>query len=88
MIQFTLYSRSYCHLCEDMREALVKIAEDIPHEISIVDVDQDPALLELYDELVPVLFARKSDDMSADGAGQQLCHYFLDTDRVKVFCNE
>jgi hypothetical protein len=71
-----------------MREALVKIVGDLPHTISIIDVDQDPGLLKLYDELVPVLFARKSNDANSDGAGQQLCHYFLDADKVKAFCHE
>jgi hypothetical protein len=50
-----------------------------------LDVDQDTALLDLYDELVPVLFARKSTDI---GLGENLCHYFLDQNKVKEFCNE
>lgn len=88
MIYFTLYSRSYCHLCDDMREALQKLVESVPHEIVVIDVDGDPELLKLYDELVPVLFARRSGVDDSNEAGQQLCHYFLDADKVKAFCNE
>ena len=104
MIYFTLYSRSYCHLCDDMREALQKLLEHVPHQIIMRDVDQDPELLKMFDELVPVLFAKRlansvadsvadsaddsADDSNLSDAGQQLCHYFLDTDKVKAFCDE
>ena len=88
MIFFTLYSRSYCHLCDDMKEALELLVRDEPHQTVVLDVDQDPALLSLYDELVPVLFARKSNDQETGGAGRELCHYFLDIDKVKAFCDE
>lgn len=88
MLFFTLYSREYCHLCDDMREALAQFVGAIPHQISMIDVDQDPALLQDYDELVPVLFGCKSDDEFINGPGQELCHYFLDIEKVKAFCNE
>ena len=38
----------------DMRDALHVLLSDLPYELSMVDIDQDPALLALYDELVPV----------------------------------
>lgn len=76
-----------------MRIALEKLLADIPHhtshfDIQIIDVDQDPALIELYDELVPVLFARKTTDPTSTGVGKKLCHYFLDPTQVKEFCND
>jgi hypothetical protein len=71
-----------------MRDALQKLVEHVPHQIVIEDVDQDPELLKLFDELVPVLYARKSADKNSSDAGQQLCHYFLDADKVKAFCDE
>jgi hypothetical protein len=43
--------------------------------------------LKLYDELTPVLFAQKSDGVT-ENAKQQLCHYFLDENKVKAFCDE
>lgn len=88
MIHFTIYSRSYCHLCDDLREALSRLVEAVPHEIVLIDVDHDPELLALYDELVPVLFARRAGDDHVNSVGQQLCHYFLDAEKVKAFCNE
>ena len=39
--------------------------------MDVIDVDADPALVERFDELVPVLFGD-------DPAGPEICHYFLD----------
>ncbi len=44
--------------------------------IEVVDVDADSLLEAKYDELVPVL---------ADGEGRELCHYFLDTAKVREY---
>jgi hypothetical protein len=69
---FILYSRSYCHLCDDMLAALrVFMARaGLAYTVDVVDVDADPGLVERFDELVPVLHAGP--------AGPELCHYFLD----------
>jgi hypothetical protein len=71
-LRFTLYSRSYCHLCEDMLAALQAFMarQGQAYTVNVVDVDADPALVARFDELVPVL--------AADPAGIELCHYFLD----------
>ncbi|HWV64141.1 MAG TPA: glutaredoxin family protein, partial [Oxalicibacterium sp.] len=44
VIRFTLYSRVYCHLCNDMLSALSALAIAEPHAIDVVDVDADEAL--------------------------------------------
>ena len=75
IVRFTLYSRSYCHLCEDMLAALLAMqAGTLRFEVEVVDVDADDALVARFDELVPVLF----------GAGEaaELCHYHLDREAV------
>lgn len=43
--------------------------------IDVVDVDTDPALVEKYDERVPVLVA----------GGKEICHYFLDPAKVREY---
>jgi thiol-disulfide isomerase/thioredoxin len=76
--KFTLYSRSYCHLCEDMLVALLALApEGRPFEVDVIDVDADPALVERFDELVPVLYGRLDEP--------ELCHYFLDVGAVQRY---
>lgn len=66
---FTLYSRSYCHLCEDMLAALraFMARTGLPWHVDVVDVDADPQLTDMFDELVPVLFAGAA---RLDGAEQ------------------
>ena len=46
-----LYGRAYCHLCEEMAQALRSLGVAFEE----VDVDSDPRLDELYGENVPVL---------------------------------
>ena len=83
MIELVLYSRSYCHLCDDMRDAVLQHRRDVLFDLAIVDVDADPALVALYDELVPVLAARRADETM-----RTLCHYFLDQDALLGFFAE
>lgn len=79
-MRFTLYSRSYCHLCDDMLQALRAFDVDGAFTIDVIDVDADPELVARYDELVPVLLA------SRDGAPPvELCHYFLDEAALRAF---
>jgi hypothetical protein len=75
---FTLYSRSWCHLCEDMLAALRALQTGAQRfVVDVVDVDADPALVARFDELVPVLFG--------DPAQPELCHYFLDEAAVRRY---
>ena len=74
MARLTLVSRSYCHLCHEMEVALRPLAAEFGVAVDIVDVDADPGLAALYDELVPVLLHR----------GTELCHYFLDVAKVRA----
>lgn len=78
MTTLTLVSRSYCHLCHDMEVALAPLAEEFAVKVEVVDVDADPALEALYDELVPVLLHE----------GRELCHYFLDEAKVRDYLGE
>lgn len=80
MHRFKLYSRSYCHLCEDMRMAFERLMADIPHELTVLDVDADAKLVTQYDEWVPVLCG-----VQKSGAQVRLCHYVLDEDAVCSF---
>lgn len=72
----TLYSRSYCHLCDDMLTALETLRGEFDFSVDVFDVDADPELEAKYDELVPVL---------VDHAGNELCHYFLDHVKVREY---
>lgn len=51
MANIVLYTRSGCHLCDDALELLRRYGQ----EPRLVDIDEDPALLERYNECVPVV---------------------------------
>lgn len=75
-MKFKLLNRSYCHLCDDMLQALQGwLQQNRPGQavdIDIVDVDNFPELVAQWDEKVPVLFLD----------GHYVCHYFLDTAKL------
>jgi len=77
--RFTLYSRSYCHLCDDLLAALRKLVGD-EISVNVIDIDLHADLVQRYDELVPVLIGSRNGEPD-----QQLCHYFLDENAVKGF---
>ncbi|MBD3609527.1 MAG: glutaredoxin family protein [Gammaproteobacteria bacterium] len=73
----TLYIRSYCHLCEDMLQALHPWKQKLGFELNIIDIDDDPQLVERYDTLIPVLMA----------GNIEICHYFFDEKALlQQFC--
>ena len=53
--RLTLYSRHSCHLCEDMTRILTGLTSELGVELTILDIDTDPALAARFNELVPVL---------------------------------
>jgi thiol-disulfide isomerase/thioredoxin len=74
----TLFGRTYCHLCDDMAAALAPLAAAHACTIEVVDVDASPELEARYGERVPVLVHD----------GVELCHYFLDAERVRARLRE
>ena len=74
-LTLTVYSRAYCHLCEDLVEALRELQPQYHFEVEVVDVDADPELERRHGDFVPVL---------AHG-GRPLCHGRLDRDRVTAY---
>ena len=47
-------TRPGCHLCVTARETVAVVARDCGVEWVEVSVDEDPALMEAYAELIPV----------------------------------
>jgi hypothetical protein len=63
-----------------MLQALQAFSTDHAFTVDVVDVDGDEALVARYDELVPVLCGVRDGE-----AAVQLCHYFLDENKVRAF---
>jgi hypothetical protein len=64
----TLYSRAYCHLCDDLLAVLAPLAQRAGLAVKVVDVDADAALEAAYGDKVPLLMAD----------GREICRYRLD----------
>jgi len=71
----TVYSRSYCRLCEEMIAALQELQGRFRFELRVDDVDGDPELERRYGGKVPVLVHVE----------QELCHHFLDPAAVTEY---
>lgn len=67
-LELTVYSRTYCHLCDDMIAGLRILQARFRFRMTIVDVDSDDALDARYGEDVPVV---------AHGS-RELCRHRLD----------
>ncbi len=75
-MRFTLLSRSYCHLCDEMLEALRPVAASMSVDVIDVDAPEHAALAARWGDAVPVLFAGEP------VPGHELCRYRLDAARV------
>ena len=77
-MRLTLLTRAYCHLCDEMRDALAGVAGAAGFEVVEIDVDAHPALEERFGERVPVL-------LRGDPAGgTEICHYRLDDAKLRA----
>ncbi len=58
MISLTIYSRSGCHLCDEMKAIVQRVARSAPRPITIqeIDISADPDLEARYGLEIPVLF--------------------------------
>jgi thiol-disulfide isomerase/thioredoxin len=58
VIELTIYSRPGCHLCDEMKAVVRRVAESIPLKpVNVVEIDisTDPELEALYGLEIPVL---------------------------------
>jgi glutaredoxin len=55
MTTITIYSRHGCHLCDDALKVLESLREELNFKIDVVNIDEDPELIKLYSDQVPVI---------------------------------
>ena len=67
-----LYGRPGCHLCDDARAGLLRLAARRPFRLREVDIEADPALLRRYLERIPVICVD----------GEEICELFLDEETL------
>ena len=77
-MKLTLLSRAYCDLCDEMLAAVQPIARAHGATVEVIDVDApaNAALVGLWGDRVPALFA------GDPGTGTLLCYHQLDVQHV------
>lgn len=55
MRSLTLYSRPGCHLCDEMKAVVARVARAVPLVLAEVDISTDPQLEARYGLEIPVL---------------------------------
>lgn len=54
-MKLTMYSRPGCHLCDDMKAIVERVAETLPLVLEEIDISTDPVLETRYGLEIPVL---------------------------------
>ncbi len=54
--EITMYTREGCHLCDEAKAAMTPLLSEFGAKLREVDIDEDPVLLERYNDDVPVIF--------------------------------
>ncbi len=57
MLTVTLFSRKNCQLCEQARQDLNTLQQEIPHKLVEIDIESDEAILKAYLAEIPVVEA-------------------------------
>ena len=55
MIALTMYSRPGCHLCDEMKATIDRVAQSIPLTVNVIDISGDSELERRYGVQIPVL---------------------------------
>lgn len=55
MTVLTLYSRAGCHLCEEMKAIIARVATRVPLRLDEIDIATDSALEDRWGTQIPVL---------------------------------
>jgi hypothetical protein len=50
-----LYTKTGCHLCDEVKEALVGLTAVYPHRLTEIDITQDPVIFAQYHLTIPVV---------------------------------
>jgi len=74
-VRLTLLSRAYCHLCDEMRQALQPLLAAHAVALDVIDVDAHGDLEARWGDKIPVLLA----------GTRELCHYRLDRGAVTAW---
>jgi len=77
-IEFTLFYREGCYLCDQMLAELTPYINQSNVNLQRIDIDEDPVWLSRYNSLIPVLHVND----------EPICKYYLDKERLETYLTE
>ena len=78
MAKIVVYSKVGCSLCVEAVDEVERVRKEIPFDLNEVDVEDDPALLEKYGHLIPVV----------ELDGRVIFEYFVDAVQLRTYLKE
>lgn len=55
-LRLRIYSKPDCHLCEEAKHVLDKVAAEFHATVEVIDIEQDKEAYEKYSDEIPVIF--------------------------------
>jgi uncharacterized membrane protein/glutaredoxin len=55
MIKVTMYSKQVCQLCDQALQYLEDLQSEVPHQLEVIEIDEDPELQKKYGIDIPVI---------------------------------
>ena len=55
MITVTMYSKQVCQLCDQALQYLEDLQSTVPHQLEVIEIDDDPELQKKYGDYIPVI---------------------------------
>ena len=74
MPKIVIYSKVGCSLCVEALDEIERVRREIPFDLEEVDVEDDPALMEKYGGLIPVV----------ELDGRKIFEYFVDAVELRT----
>jgi glutaredoxin len=71
--KLTLYTKSKCHLCDEMKEVVLRLKDKYEFDFEEVDIENDKVLYQKYEEKIPVLFVD----------GKMFAKYSVDEEKLR-----
>jgi glutaredoxin len=78
MAVVTLYTKPGCHLCDEARDALLRVQKGQPFDLEEININAEGALLAEYGEQIPVVLLN----------GTFLTEYTVDEERLRQLLRE
>ena len=72
-LKFELFTRSGCHLCEEMEQEITLLQEKLGFTTNIIEINENQELENIYGDKVPVLAYEQN----------IICIYVIDEDALR-----